>query len=172
MSNNFDPTTHKFGMAYTSTDETEGIIHISLSHGLNPVKWIFDDGSIYEGSIKEAKITRAPEHDLIPRAEHEEACQMIANQMETIRDYQLNYIPRADVMELVKALDELLPIEIVRGDSIRRLNPSSGQIINSGSNWGVTKEFRTGFKLKECIATLNEAITNFKQKYGEDIAKS
>ncbi len=49
---------------------------------------------------------------------------------------------------------DLLPLEIVQGDSMKRLNPHAGQLVNSNEVWFVTQPVKNMHTARELLKTL------------------
>lgn len=111
MSNNFDPTKHKFGMAYYADN---GLLIYPVKMGEVTCRAVIEpylEWPQYYDFFNQS-ITRSPEHDLLPRA---------------------------DVMELVKALDEiasgtLRPAHFVAQQSLANFNQKYDQLTQSPEN--------------------------------------
>lgn len=62
----FDPKNHKFGMAYRQHNGNVGII-LDYSHSMGFLMKA-PEGGIHWTVPRKKKLTRAPEHDLVPRS--------------------------------------------------------------------------------------------------------
>lgn len=87
----FDPKTHKFGMAYC--DKVTGIVFIPtvVRQGIGYIA--LSGKSLKDGfvsGVNSTSVTRAPEHDLIPRATADKMAEVLQN----VRDCQSGTIAR------------------------------------------------------------------------------
>jgi len=63
-----------------------------------------------------------------------------------------------ELEEALVALEELVPFELVTGDTIRRLQPHSQVNLNSNTCWAVSSEIRPAHKLRAIIETINNIV--------------
>lgn len=60
--------------------------------------------------------------------------------------------------KMVEALKVLGPFEVVQGDTIKRLQPHSQQLLNSSATWAVSSSDRSGHLIRKTVQELNEAL--------------
>lgn len=60
--------------------------------------------------------------------------------------------------ELLAALSEIGPFEIVQGDCIKRTEPHSNLNLNTNEFWAVGRGGRVGHRLRTAISVVNSAI--------------
>ena len=63
-----------------------------------------------------------------------------------------------EIKALFQPLEELLPLELVSGDAVKRINPHAGQVCNSSISWAVTQPSRSHHRLSTVIEKLNKFI--------------
>lgn len=60
--------------------------------------------------------------------------------------------------EIERIFKEIGPLELVQGDCIHRTSPGSRQVLNSNATWAVTKDGRSGVRIRQMIEELNAAL--------------
>ena len=86
--------------------------------------------------------------------------------MEEGHRMNMNYIDKLRVKleaadMLATALRTLAPFELVQGDTIKRLQPHSGQVLNTNTSWAVSREARSAREMRDAISALMEALAQF-----------
>lgn len=66
----------------------------------------------------------------------------------------------AELIEEAEKLDfsDLLPFEMVQGDTIKRLQPHSSVVLNSSAAWLVSRQARAAHKMRAKPAEIEQAL--------------
>lgn len=68
------------------------------------------------------------------------------------------------IRELLEPIRKLMPFELVQGDSLHRVNPSSKQVVNTSSAWAASNGDRSAHKIRTYLEALEIAEAKAKKQ--------
>ena len=84
------------------------------------------------------------DHEIMNKENYDKECRQWEQDTEIVEN----------ALEMAKVWQELLPLEVTQGDSVKRLTPHAGQLVNSNAVWFVTQPVKNMHTAREILKTL------------------